>query len=362
MTYHYHLNPPFPSTFQALLFGQLLDKVLVARSARSYDAPSLEMCAKLLELNPEVYTAWNYRREAYQETITHGGNESLQLVQNELQLTEKALMRNPKSYATWHHRKWILSFGFSSLEHEMLLVEKLLDADERNFHGWGYRRFIAQRMGMPVEKELEYTKRKIEQNFSNYSAWHYRSSLLPLLFHSSNTSNTTDTHDEPAIVVSSGSASTAELPYNVLDSEFQFVRQALYTEPDDQSGWFYHRWLLGCAVASYNKSIIGTLVDDETILATKHDEEVPSTSKQEVLQLLHNEQSMCGELLVVEGGDSKWALLTLARLERTIREILGTAGGVDDADSKGYYEKLACIDGMRQGFYEDAKKGHVVLL
>lgn len=29
------------------------------------------------------------------------------------------------------------------------------------------------------------------------------------------------------------------------DTEFELVTQALWTEPADQSGWLYHRWLVG---------------------------------------------------------------------------------------------------------------------
>jgi geranylgeranyl transferase type-2 subunit alpha len=38
--------------------------VLKRRAARRYDAESLALAGKLLELHPEVYTVWNYRREA----------------------------------------------------------------------------------------------------------------------------------------------------------------------------------------------------------------------------------------------------------------------------------------------------------
>jgi geranylgeranyl transferase type-2 subunit alpha len=51
---------------QAALFGQLSKEVLDRRAAARYDPESLALSAKLLELHPEVYTVWNYRREAVQ--------------------------------------------------------------------------------------------------------------------------------------------------------------------------------------------------------------------------------------------------------------------------------------------------------
>ena len=37
--------------------------VMARRAARQYDEESLGLTGKLLENNPECYTAWNYRRE-----------------------------------------------------------------------------------------------------------------------------------------------------------------------------------------------------------------------------------------------------------------------------------------------------------
>lgn len=54
-------HPPFT---QGALFGQLAGEVLARRAAGRADAESLGLAAKLLELHPEVYTVWNYRREA----------------------------------------------------------------------------------------------------------------------------------------------------------------------------------------------------------------------------------------------------------------------------------------------------------
>jgi hypothetical protein len=60
----------------------------------------------------------------------------------------------------------------------------------------------------------------VESNFSNYSAWHYRSKLLPHL------------RADPASLRSS------------LLEELQLLRNAFFTAPEDQSAWFYHRWLI----------------------------------------------------------------------------------------------------------------------
>lgn len=56
---------------QAALYGQLAAEVLGRRAAGRADPESLTLAARLLELNPEVYTVWNYRR-ASSATHRHG--------------------------------------------------------------------------------------------------------------------------------------------------------------------------------------------------------------------------------------------------------------------------------------------------
>jgi geranylgeranyl transferase type-2 subunit alpha len=77
---------------------------------------------------------------------------------------------------------------------------------------------------VPDEDELKFSKKRIDSNFSNYSSWHYRSKLLPRL--------------HPG-------KEGAAIGEDQLTEEFKLVLNAAFTDPQDQSAWMYHRWLLG---------------------------------------------------------------------------------------------------------------------
>eukprot|EP00899_Mesostigma_viride_P008144 jgi/Mesvir1/17330/Mv07725-RA.1 len=181
-----------------------------------------------------------------------------EVVEEELKLAEKALRKNAKAYGPWYHRKWVLSLalrhgiGSDLLQRELLLCAKLLDADERNFHGWLHRRFVAEQLGRSPAQERQFCEQKINQNFSNYSAWHYRSSLLPL-----DGVKPTPLHGTPGTdVLASPASLDASIP--VMRSEFELVQNAFFTEPEDQSGWMYHRWLLARAVTMAGPPLLGS--------------------------------------------------------------------------------------------------------
>ena len=52
-----------PCLRQAALYAQLQASVVSRRAAKQHDVESQALCARLLELNPEVLTAWNFRRD-----------------------------------------------------------------------------------------------------------------------------------------------------------------------------------------------------------------------------------------------------------------------------------------------------------
>ncbi|CAH1454177.1 unnamed protein product [Lactuca virosa] len=219
------------SALKAAKIRSLQTQFLQNHHNNIYTKEALELNAKLLEINPEFMTAWNYRKLAFEHNISSqsevekaDSDHVKSIIDEELRVVENALRKNFKSYGAWDHRKWVVSKGNSSTERELKLLNLFQKQDTRNFHAWNYRRFIAGLKNISDEKELQFTTDMINDNFSNYSAWHNRSVLLTHLL-------------EKKV--------EGYFPKEIfLTEEYEFVRNAVFTDPDDQSGWFYHLWLL----------------------------------------------------------------------------------------------------------------------
>ncbi|KAF8753505.1 Rab-protein geranylgeranyltransferase [Rhizoctonia solani] len=287
------------------------------RSKEDLSQESLEATTTLLALYPELYTAWNFRRTVLADGIfpKSSPEEVFKAVDGELSLTLAALQVHPKVYWLWNHRRWCLenipdgpegaekSWKSSIWARELAIVEKMLDRDSRNFHAWNYRRYVLASVPEPdrrsPESELAYTTRKIEQNFSNFSAWHQRTKVFGVLW-----------RDRP------------ELEAAAKSEEFEFVRNALWTDPGDQSAWLYHRWLIG-----------------------KGDDAV--TVKSEI--------SSIEELVVEVGSDSKWPLQALVHYKSLLASHDSAAKPDLLRECRTLTERLIQIDPMRQQMYQDQR-------
>lgn len=117
-----------------------------------------------------------------------------------------------------------------------------------------------------ANSELSYTLRKIESNFSNFSAWHWRSKLLPCLWSSSST-------DEKQ---------------KVQEEEFELLRQAIYTDPSDQSVWLYHSWLIAESNSSERqKKVLRREIESiEELVELEPDSKCESFSTQVLIELI----------------------------------------------------------------------------
>ncbi|KAM7303777.1 geranylgeranyl transferase type-2 subunit alpha isoform X2 [Ixodes scapularis] len=200
-------------------------QIVEKRQSGELDDELLRITGQVLQTNPDDSTLWNIRREVFEKYFEKGSKHTAEDGEGELMLTEMALQKNPKSYGAWSHRAWAMAaFPNMDWDRELRLCNLLLEQDERNFNGWDYRRLVCQHAKVTPEKELSFTMDKIAANFSNYSAWHYRSSLLPKVHPGSR---------------------EGTIEEDVLLEEYSLVQNATFTDPGDQSGWFYHRWLTG---------------------------------------------------------------------------------------------------------------------
>ncbi|KAF8078123.1 rab-protein geranylgeranyltransferase [Lyophyllum atratum] len=220
----------------------LTQDVISRKKDKDWSHDALHLTTRLLQVNPEFYTIWNYRRNILLDGIfpSSSSDEINTRISDDLSSTMTALKAHPKVYWIWNHRRWCLEntpsgpgseeegdtdgWRKANWDKELYVVEKMLDADPRNFHAWDYRRYVLASMPIqrPQKSELAYTSRKIEANISNFSAWHQRSKVLTSLHKSSGI---------PSI--------------KSRQEEFDLLRNAMYTDPDDQSVWMYHRWLMG---------------------------------------------------------------------------------------------------------------------
>ncbi|KAJ3997531.1 rab-protein geranylgeranyltransferase [Lentinula boryana] len=253
----------------------LTDDVLTRKKRNEWSREALHATTQLLQINPEFYTVWNYRRRILINGVfPESTPEQIKdLLTDDLSLTMEALKIHPKVPGIsddgdprgWEKELW---------NQELFVVEKLLDADPRNFHAWSYRRLVLESMPVPKleTSDLAYTTRKIESNFSNFSAWHQRSKVLSSLW----------------------------------SQEFDLVHNAMYTDPKDQSVWIYHRWLIGSGdsrdILEREIAIIQSLLEEESdskwcmeslvhykrlLLRNHASSVVTSTLTQDCIQLLH---------------------------------------------------------------------------
>ncbi|KAK4056981.1 Rab geranylgeranyltransferase [Microbotryomycetes sp. JL221] len=223
-------------------FTSLSLQLQTKAQTQDYTSDTLALTSRVLLLNPEYQTGWSIRRRVLINGILptmSNEDDKVKQLEQDVQLTNQALQYNPKNYSVWEHRKWCLqTMGTkANWKSELKMVELYLDKDGRNFHTWDYRRYLVSTLnalprteGVPrptTESELTFTTKKISASFSNFSAWHYRTKLLNKLWQERGWD---EKHEDRRRQV---------------DQEFDLIKQAVWSDPNDQSAWLYHRWLVG---------------------------------------------------------------------------------------------------------------------
>ncbi|PIK43719.1 putative geranylgeranyl transferase type-2 subunit alpha [Apostichopus japonicus] len=342
------------------------------RAEKQYDQEGLKIAEEILRSNPDFYSLWNFRREVFVSFREQRPKEELQeLFMYELNFLEGCLGVNHKSYGTWHHREWVLNnMPAPDWKREVQLCNLFLQYDERNFHCWDFRRFVISKAKVSAQDELRFTTEKINTNFSNYSSWHYRSKLLPLLYPD-------QIHpDRP----------TEE----TLLQEYELVQNAFFTDPNDQSGWFYHRWLLGRGEKQQSLRMLHVNADQKRLFVTFsqpvnmsrerpvtvlfNDKAVDGTScwtveskderdqsstwftsqlSLEKTDILEQELESCKQLQELE-EDNKWCILTVIFLMRALDPLKHAT------ETLQYFDTLIKVDPFRKSYFEDLRSKFIM--
>lgn len=152
------------------------------------------------------------------------------------------------------------------------------------------------------QMEFDYSTERIVKNFSNYSAFHHRSTYIQ------------------AMLSSTAAEGRKEEEWGVLEAELEMVKQAMYTEPDDQTAWWYHQYLINWAAG------LGT-------------ERFEATLRGEV-------ESVRGILEDTEEGEYRWSVMALASLLRQLAAVVTDEQEKKAllAESRQVYETLVRID------------------
>lgn len=300
--------------------------VTAARGRGDVSWEALAKTGVVLDLNPELYTVWNYRREVLEARMAAGEAARVaEVLVQELKLfTVGLLQRYPKSYAIWNHRRWVLEnlgrvcdAGMVAVVwgKELDTVHGMLARDPRNFHGWHYRRWVlATREGTGsnrsrglLQQDYDYTTLALNKNFSNFSAWHQRAQLVPEMLR-------------------------REMLPGFVESETRYLETCMWTDSSDSSYWLYLRWF-AC-------DLVPQVAD--------------GPGQQALLERLVD---MVQQLNAVEvddtGKESKWCLVALGWLYKE----QARRGASHDRELRELAGKLVVLDPMRQGRWRELAEG-----
>jgi len=229
-----------------------------------------------------------------------------------------------------------LTFATALWTAEMGLVAKMLSYDSRNFHAWHYRREVVkaleelkrQELGgekghasaaveaSMAEQEFEYTTKMIRTNLSNFSAWHNRTQLIPRLLDERQADDTARR--------------------KMLDDEIDLITQALYTDPYDQSLWFYHQYLM---------TTLSPKVPERALV-------VRTLTRHERMEYLDAQLDLLKDML--DGTDDcKWIYQALLTTSQQYLDLDAGNERISTIEMRSWLQQLRQLDPLRKGRWDD---------
>jgi hypothetical protein len=353
----------------------------------------LELCAQFLQLDERNFHCWNYRRFVVALLGSCGGSgassSSSTSSSARQDLAEGMVDKSDWELFTGSWSSWLpnQSTAVSMGAQSSLRGQKAMGNIPSHPEGHSIDKPGGKEAAHPITKsvialsqeeldtiiinEWNFTTSKIHDNFSNGSAFHYRSKLLPLILESRLVASL----DEEGNRNTSRYNAILELARGEWES---ILLNAIFTEPDDQTPWWYHRFIV-----SWIKPLSNSKNNEINNNSDGNDDDdiVEDEMLQECKTLLYEMADSLRELLEVEkendvllppegndeninnkdeskGAKCKWAYIGLHLVLSTILELF--ASRVDDEsvvdlrmEGKDCLMELMRIDPNRKERYQN---------
>ena len=290
-------------------------------SMKSILTSELDLCAQFLQMDERNFHCWNYRRfvVALLGSCGGSGDGSATATANDnagfcSDISDGELFSG--SWSSWLNQTKV-SMGAQLSNNAISARGATAPATDEETPSTpscvvskSIHPLSKQELEEIIKSEWEFTSSKIQYNFSNGSAFHYRSKLLPLILETRLPFPETGDED-------SGNDRYDAILSLARDEWENIILNAIFTEPDDQTPWWYHRFIVSWAKPSSNDLDAEMVEEYEGLLVEMAD------SLRELLEVERENNDMLGNAESKDeskGAKCKWAYIGLHLLLSTLLE------------------------------------------
>jgi hypothetical protein len=166
----------------------------------------LDATMVLICLNPDNYTAVNFRKKMLLEGVLDK--------EREYPFIKFILTKHLNKPMLWAHLYWLYKQGWTNPSQDLDLCTFAADRYRCNYPCWSFRRKLLSNHVERIHDELQQNREFVKKHISDSSGWSYRVFLILILPDS-----------------------------QVLQSEYDWIRELIRMYPQNESLWYYFRVL-----------------------------------------------------------------------------------------------------------------------
>ena len=335
----------------------------------------LELCAQFLQLDERNFHCWNYRRFVVALLGSCGGRGGSTTTSTSYSHSSDMVDESDGdlfngSWSPWLNQSTTVSMGAQSsssgrkatgnVPHLSGGHQRGDGGDDEEFNNIAKSIFALspEELTSILISEWNFTTSKIHDNFSNGSAFHYRSKLLPLILESRLMASSTTSLDDEGY-----RNKRYDAILTLAREEWESILlNAIFTEPDDQTPWWYHRFIVSWIKPT---TTLGSNNNSSNSIINNNKDDDNGEMLQECETLLHEMADSLRDLVEVEkendvlpqdGDDTtnnnrdeskgvkcKWAYLGLHLVLSTILELFESSSMDEESVTELKMEAKMCV-------------------